>query len=327
MQVNGITSIKFYTPVFRAKSPLAVKPDRFEKSEALNYYEKLKTDMGILSGDDVKQMAQNIKSRVKDVSLEDVYYTMGVLSQFSGYKCWDELNTEMDKRNIFYTAPVNADNKINLACVMTYLMRKNSQGVINNPKNIETAYLLDANALKCLDTETIDNRGFYIYIKNFEKGYNFLNQSESFEDFTVRILRKIKNGNLKENLDKYLNGEIMEQINKSGINVNVMDFPVKVSPNEISQNLNPVIISYDDFSRIINSNITGKEFALNFMKRMNVFVTPKELSENIKQMHHKIKEITKNSDNVYYTIPDLYKSFGLINYMYQKINKYSIDTI
>ncbi len=321
MRVNGISSVRFYTPVFRARVSLS-SDDKFEKSQALSYYEKLNKDMGILKEKDIKLMAQKIQKRVKDVPLDDVYYTMGVLSEFSSYKSWDKFKKIFKDMNVNSIRPNVRDGSkgegVGLSYVMSYLNEKNCRDLMYSCR--KSIVMLDSKLLKKLSqNKEIENHEHYFYIKNFENGYNFLNQGESFEDFTTNVLKKIKNkGDIKTSLDEYLNGKNMEMIKELGIKATIVSANTVATPQKIADNLNPIIISYSDFVDFLNTN--NDDFIFDFMNKMNLLITQRKLSQDLKKLHSKIKQVTNNSDNVYYAVLDTTKSFGLINYMYQKIN-------
>lgn len=332
MRVNCVSGIKFCNPIFKIGKPVVctvpfTSVDTLDKSENLCYYNELQKDLGILSEQDVKLMAQNIKERVGDVSTEDIYYTMGVLSEYSSYKSWNKLNKFFKDLGaihiidgIQYKENLTQGVPINLSTVMSYLSLKNYPADYYNKHLNKSVVILDSYLLNNPIESKFDN---LIYIENFENGYNFFNQSKSFEDFTVDVINQVKGGDFKQNLYKFLNREFLEKVNDLDVNpdkIVIIPQEPKTSPQEIADNLNPIIINFADFDKIIKSNPKDNGFMLDFMRNMNVFITPKQLSKDLKTMHEKIKNYTKNSENVFYTIPYTEKSFALINYMYKKIN-------
>lgn len=350
-----ISAIQTYKPVFtsirRAENNQPVScPDSFIKSEfdfnneADIYYSKLQKNMGIITPQNIVNQANRI-SRKTGVKLDDVYKTMGLLSQFSSYKSLAFIRNNL--RDVMGILPLNniygKDNKsICLSSVLSYIADKNDLFYPNGVQE-KQAVVLDSNLLNFLE----NNKGFkedllsnpqvqFVYINNFENGYNFLNQSKSFEDFTIDILEKAKifqknnNKDIDYNVKYVLNGQNLKKMKElsGGGQIKVLNMENICTPEQIADNLNPILPSNEEFKSII-TKITGNK--LNFQKEVlkylndnMIIITPRDYCEHLEDIHKNLlKFLEKNNktmDDVYFLIPDVKKSFVVANYIYQNIN-------
>lgn len=360
MQITGITTqiykpqqVQFSGTFFRRKRP-AVNNDTFVKTEEKKpeldkqideFYSNLEGRMGILDKTDITRMAESIKAKVPEASQEEIYYTMGVLSEYSSYKSWAKLKSAFEEHaitNISDTQILYQNNStravpVNLSVVMSYLFRKNCPDLFKYDADRKNGIILDQKLCETLrlnpqyQKEILKGNVVPIYIENFENGYNFLNQSENFENYTVKILKQAKNGkDFKQNLYNILNKDNLNKIYDLGINPIIVKSEINETPkaSNIANALNPIIINKKDLSDFVYKFHKGKmtvlkdSHSIDFLREMGVFVTPKELSRQLKEINAQINDYINenNLTNVYYTIPNVDKSFGLINYMFQKAN-------
>lgn len=358
-----IDAIQIFKPVFTSvkkteQNQAVSRPDSFEKSE-FNFdneckilYSKLEKSMGIVTPQDIIKQANRV-SKKTGIPLDDVYDTMGLLSQYSSYKSLGIIEDELKKRDIqainnlgLYYKENNCGTPLCLTNVLQYISLKNFgfKSDYNCKESDKKALFIDNNlidiALK--DDEFYKGRNNELfYIENFENGYNFLNQNMSFEDFTIDIIEKAKTlktytgKDFKYNIRYALNGRVMENIDAvsvGGGHINVIKQKNIPTPEKIADNLNPIMPDYETFHEILNkisieyfnSKLYGEKYVINSMNTMFDAVTPKKLSENLQVMHEKIvkylKEHNRDFDKVYYVVPNKNKSFALINYQYKQVN-------
>lgn len=225
----------------------------------------------------------------------------------------------------------------------------------------KAALILDQNSIKLLkklkhDSPETFKREFLnnttltpVYLDNFENSYNFLNQGKSFEQNTLELTRKYQtlkrlhpDFSQKKILDIIFNYKNLKDIQSLGFT------PVRISISQaaftdystIANNLNPVMPSKTEFTTMIK-NIAGKtpeletgttaNLLLNYIDlNLNVY-SPKSLSQKLQTLHKKITEEVKSKGrsekNIYYTVLNPNKSFGLITYQYQKANNIPDDKI
>lgn len=353
MKISAIQS-PIFTPLKKLNNISFVsRPDSFEKSEfdfdkeLEAYYSKLQKNMGVVTPRDIVLQANRISQRTH-IKINDVYKTMGVLSQYSSYKSFSVIQKELRKH---YISSVNNLDKyyyknnlklpVCLTNILHYLSLKNFNFYNHSDNN---ALFVDGNLIEI----ALNDPEFYkdpysklFYIENFENGYNFLNQSKSFEDYTVDIIEKAKNlrkytgKDYDYNLHYVLNGYVMENINavSNGGQVNVIKTENICTPEKIADNLNPIMPDYGTFKEILNSvafkdtlsTLNGEKYVIDSMNNNLEVVTPKRLSKYLQEMHSKItkylKDNNKDLDKVYYVIPNKDKSFALINYQYQNANE------
>ncbi len=304
-------------------------------------YKKIETQLGIVNGKDVLMMAERLSRKLPSIPKEDILYTMGVLSQYSSYKSWEFFENKFDEIGVsgIYMNPIVEKNvtkgvPVCLTDVISYLSDKNCSKFLPKPERVNNAIILDSKLLSLMEknpkmvNDLAQSDIIPIYIENFESGYNFLNQGESFEDFTFNVLKNCNEGDVKSELSSLLNDENLSRIEKLGIKPIIIKNDINNHPVDIAENLNPPMISIEEFSAELEKH-TGDniEKKVDILNTVGVFVSPRQYCENMKILHQKINKILQNNDieNVYYTIPDLGKSFSIANYIYQNINNVSDD--
>ena len=108
-----------------------------------NSYSKIEKQLGIINGQDVSLMAERVNQKFPEFSKDDIFYTMGVLSQYSSYKSWAQIGKEFEKHDIqgVATNPLIQQNKtkgigVSLTEVMNYLAEKNLTKLL--PKKVRS---------------------------------------------------------------------------------------------------------------------------------------------------------------------------------------------
>jgi hypothetical protein len=359
-----IDAIKTYNQIFfSAKKPeqntFVTKPDSFEKrpfdfnNETKVFYKKLQKSMNVVTPQDIVAQAKRVSQKT-GVSIEDVYDTMGILSQYSSYKSLSYIEKELKKHDIKYIDNLGIrymeqpyGNAVCLTNILHYLSLKNFQfkRYFEYSPEDKKAIIVDSNLTNLIKND----RKFYIgkkncklfYIENFEKGYNFLNQNKSFEDFTVDTIRKAKSmqkytgkDDLSSNVSFLLNSDVMGDINMLTYLSNICVIKRKniSTPEKIADNLNPIMPDYNTFKSVLDeisqkhkvSTEDGEKYVMKALNKEFEVITPTDLSKHLQIMHKKIINhlIENNRDfsKVYYVIPSNDKSFSLVNYQYQKAN-------
>lgn len=339
--------------------------DSFEKmsysfqNDLADYYTQLGKSMGIVTESDVKIMAYNI-AKSTGIDVKDVYKTMGRLSVYSNYKSLDILKTYFNQNEIHlisnilpYFAPQNNKGWVpTLTNVMNYILHRNFAFAHDRTSYTysKKALFVDSKFLEIIKSLSNDEREvFYakflkkdnikeIYVEDFENGYNFLNQGESFEKYTIEILNKAKklqeiNGkDINKNVSLVLNGKNYSEMKKLGIKPDIIKAPSSSNPKQIAQNLNPIIPERSEIFEILDEitrepfgdKIENEKFIIDYLRKFMHPVTPQQYCQHLKSLHSKINKYLKDNnrslDKVYYLVSSIDKSNILVNYQYQKIN-------
>ena len=357
--------------------------DRFDKSvdlddntktfdkdvEISKCYSNIINKLDLVSPKDVENIANVISKKLDNkVPIDEIYDVLDILTQFADYKSIIPIKERFDDLGVNIISNLNSLHKYNdnldnnpifLTNVFNYIFTRNFDFKSDKLENMtfadKKATIIDKRLLdkivkdkKYLSPSFMHDNiqseiNYPIYIKNFEKGYNFLNRSDNLVDFTVDIIQKavaLNNGkSLQENVEDILNAPILQQMESLGIKPVFIEFKTndnlkKVTPQErIANNLNPKFISESDFKNFIDSiSINEKEspevlqeYYLNFLNKMVNIITPKDYSKYLQEIHTKLldylKRHNKDLEKVYFIIPSTSKSFAIANYQYQKINK------
>lgn len=359
MQISPIHNIN---PVFTSRDRCYAYNIKFNDSVCIDpgtkrlnsLYNRIENEMKPCSASDIIKSAKKIANKT-GIDVQSVYETMGVLSQYSSYKSLQYIEKVLNEKNINVVSNLlpsfNHQGFIYqpaLTNVMHYISIKNFDFGKDdlNFENLKKAVFLDnilfenLNKMPALAKDSIikNNLKSYnhipFYIENFENGYNFLNQKESFEDFTYKIIVKAQdlsrlNGkDLKENVHYLLNNKSLTNIKKFNIHPNIIKAPIKSTPQEIADNLNPIMPTKDEFFKTIK-NISGKNaesmnFYINVLNKNIMPITPYEYCKSLKDLHSKISgylaEHKKSPDDVYYVLPSNRKSYVIAAYQYFKVN-------
>lgn len=350
MKINAIQNI--CVPQFtsnRKTAPVTLPEDVFVRAtnprlEA--YYGKLNDEMGVVRADDVENMAFSIQAKRPDIPLEKIYDTMLELSKYSSYASWVNLEHSFKDMNVFrieghpanlYMGNYTRAIPIALTSVMSYLFDKNCQN-LKYGQDGESAVIYDKNLISILEEspytlkELKKENLMPIYIRGFDNGYNFLNQNENFEDFVLKVLAKT-NGN-KNRLNEYLDGQNLRSLKALGIEPKIIDVNnLKPTPSVIADNLNPIMITKAELAKAEKEfnpqgiMIPKDQYFWDFLDSMMVVVSPQKFAQNLKEMHGQINNFMEQQGlkNPYYIVPNVSKSFGLVNYMFKNINDIPAD--
>ncbi|MBQ8168790.1 hypothetical protein IJZ97_05175, partial [bacterium] len=160
-----------YTPTFQS-----TLDDKIDKS-----YDKLTKQLGIINGLDVALMANRIQTKVPEVSKENIYYALGVLSQYSSYKSWTNLERGFDQIGVKGLDNLNLyennEVPVYLNTVISYLAEKNYSNILPKFERQNNAVILDSKLLAAMEKKPeilnyIKKCDYTpIYIDNFENGY------------------------------------------------------------------------------------------------------------------------------------------------------------
>lgn len=357
-----LNSISIYRPSFTSierskRTPMTSRPDCFVKSE-FDYdketkimYDKLQKSMGIVTPKDIVISANKI-FRKTGVPLDDVYKTMGLLSQYSSYKSLSGINKELKKDGVQVVNDLSkyygdeSEIPVYLTNILDYLLTKNYNYKSNygNIAQDKKALFVDSKLIETVQIDKCFYKGKktdYYYIENFENGYNFLNQSKSFEDYTTEIIEKAKrlksytHKSFNYNVKFLLNGYVYSNTDALSVldNIHIISKENICTPEKIADNLNPIIPSYKTFKKTLDniakthavSQIDGEKYVIESLSSMFEPITPKQLSNYLQELHTKIEKYLKSRNRdlnkVYYIVPSRNKSFALINYQYKNANK------
>ena len=255
---------------------------------------------------------------------------------------------------IVTTIPKNC--RVALGCILDYLT------FLKYPLNYDTkkpALILDKNAIKLFQNLKKSDKEFFnneilnndifipVYIDNFDNSYNFLNQGQTFEKAVVHFAKKYQK--LKHEhpdfcperiIDILFNAKNLKSIKALGFS------PIRINPDKnreinaqtIARNLAPVMPSKENFRNIIKNicrqspdvpaNIL-EDLLLQYLDINLAVYSPVLLSKKLKTLHKKIVESVKAKgypeENIYYTVLNPDKSFGIISYQFQNVNNIPDD--
>ena len=363
MKISAVQNFNV-TPIFASRDIFIAQKSRHDyfernKNDILQnkLYSNIEASLGIVDETDVANMAKRISKSTK-TDIKDVYNTMLILSEYSSIKSLKTLENQLKEdqlKIISNLIPYYDRNDItcipNLTNVLHYISLSNF-GFYKDTEyfsSFKKALFIDSNLIKMLEnmpkhdfkifkSEYLQNKDIKLYyIENFENGYNFLNQGESFEKFTIDLLNKAKilqkhnGGNIEKNLKYILNKRNYIDMCQLGIKPVIIkkSYPDNKSiATHIKENLNPPIPSKKDFTDIINNKVFGTresdDFYLDFLSQTKEFISPRKYAKYLQNIHSKINqyliENKKPSDKVYYLIPSNHKSYVLANYEYFKVN-------
>lgn len=328
--------------------------DKFEKStvstfkqSVKNFYTTLQNRMGVVQSEDIAKIAENIAQRT-GFDLQTSYKALDMITTFSSYKSLDTIEKGLYKKQHFgiKTLPLGgnlfANRDVCLADTLKYISKRNFRFSFEN-KNPAT--IVDTSMLNSINNAGVKLQDYFadehpLVISTFENSYNFLNQAEPLEDFTLDKLARAKyfqnkNGkNILYNLNYVLNGKTMSRLNKKGIRFEVIkpNMLQPSTPEKIANNLNPIMPDFDSFYDVLQDisktgdlpETKGQAYVLDIMNNLTDIATPQKLSQYLKKLHSEIQtyilENHRDRSKIFYTIPNSQKSFSLANYMYAKAN-------
>ena len=245
-----------------------------------------------------------------------------------------------------------------LGCVLDYLT------FFKYPMNYgrkKAALILDKNSIKLFQKiksaepdafkrDFLNNEMFVpVYIDNFENSYNFLNQGKSFEqevfNFTERY-RTLKGEHPEFShqklLDILFNSQNLKAIKELGFTPLHMQpkHTENIDSQTIAQNLRPVMPTKEQFIDFVQTfakhsrNVEPElmeNILLDYLNKNLAVYSPASLSQKLKILHKKIIQSVKEkgypTKNIYYTVLNPNKSFGLIAYQFQNVNNIPDDKI
>ena len=338
MRIAAVQNFHITPVTFGARNPVKnygtypISNDIYTKNEnnlkINDCYENIRTQVGIYSAEDIVGMANRISDKT-DVSVDDVYIAMGMLSQYSSYKSLKDIKKYLDDNEISLVAnivPYNINRKHNfspcLTNVMHYISLKNYNFANDSSsyKHLKKALFWDFDLAKnvnnlseneksevynnCLLQENIKN----VYIENFENGYNFLNQGEDFEQFVTEKIEKAKlisennNIDIASSMDYLLNAKTVGILNKSNIDYDIIPAIYSSNPKDIADNLNPIIPSKREFASVIDDistkySVRDEEYNKNisditdFINNMNFVISPKQYCNYLKEIKNDVDKI------------------------------------
>lgn len=339
------------------------EPDTFEHNKINQkfnkFYDKIESD--IYTPDDVRNMALRI-SKKTNIPKDEIYSVMGILSQYSSYKSLKNIKDYLKENNISlisnslpYYEYKKSDNSPCLTNVMHYISLRNFNFAKDSSsfEFSKKALFLDSDLINIIkNMSEKDKSEFYkiclkndktkvIYLKNFENGYNILNQKEDFETFTTKTIEKAKkiskkyNKPIKKSVEILLNAKNIKEFKNLGIEYETISQELACSPEQIANNLNPVVPTRQEMLKLVDKvanrySKTQSEFEkskndiIDFLDNANTIITPQKYCKYLKTMHKEInkyiKQQGKSLDDVYYLIPSKNKSYIITNYQYQKTN-------
>lgn len=245
-----------------------------------------------------------------------------------------------------------------LGCVLDYLT------FFKYPMNYgrkKAALILDKNSIKLFQKiksaepdafkrDFLNNEMFVpVYIDNFENSYNFLNQGKSFEQEVFNFTEKYRTlkgehpeFSHQKLLDVLFNSQNLKAIKELGFTPLHMQpkHTENIDSQTIAQNLRPVMPTKEQFIDFVQTfakhsrNVEPElmeNILLDYLNKNLAVYSPASLSQKLKILHKKIIQSVKEkgypTKNIYYTVLNPNKSFGLIAYQFQNVNNIPDDKI
>ena len=180
----------------------------------------------------------------------------------------------------------------------------------------------------------------FFYLKNFENTYNIFEQHQDLEKMAQNCLKRLSllkehfpKKSSKELLDVCLNGKNEQNFKSMGIKYTVIDTTPKTKPTveDIVKNLSSEFPSQEVFTekieKVLNKLTTDERKKIAYFdeiaEKLNVY-TFKSMSDKLRELKTILeKDLVSRGkcvDDIYYFVPNNGKSFGLVAYMYKKIN-------
>ena len=346
MRINSIKNYTYSNYINKTKNNNRINftsvPDSFEKTsfdtdeKLSHFYDKLSKDMGIVSSKDIKNLVFNIHNETGESS-KNIYKILNILTEYSSYKSLNKIEKELNKKEIgsISSFPLSANTSFNMPIPLTsafsYIANSNMHFQNINTKR---AIIIDKNILNYLQNTShpkLFNNYEYIYIENFENGYNFLTQNNNLRAKTISLINKAKklnnNKDIVENVQLLLNAENYKKMQSLGINAKIIKADTTpATPENIANNLNPIMPSKQEFISAFHKNVhkQSEELFFNNLEKLTTIVTPKQYNKYLQNLHKELLEYLeeqgKTMDDVYFVIPHINKSFTATAYNYQKIN-------
>ena len=177
------------------------------------------------------------------------------------------------------------------------------------------------------------------YVKDFEGAYNIFSQHQDFETLVGNTLENLKyqkqiNKGLStdELLDKILN-PLLDYFKLMEINPIIIDNNLerKITAEMIADNMSPKFPKYEKFEEVLSdslkwlsSNESKTNTLLDLIEEKIYAYSPKAFCKNLQKLKvlidEEVKKAGKDLNKVFFIVPNLEKSFVLVNYMFQKIN-------
>ncbi len=324
------------------------------------FVKKLETQLLNPTIEDVNRLILSLSNRTQaplDLIMEILYR----LTQFSSYDSLSDIEKIMNKEEIGFV-PYTGFLSIN--AVFNYL--ENRKFAFACCKDARKTFFIDNLLLEMLEasekgdfyytdeSEYVKNNlnslsakacildGFDVKASNgryYSSG--FASGSGYLESLAFDVIKRVQKG---ENLDEVLNGDLIRRFKEifpdfcGKFLIFKKNKPDKITPETILKNLKAKNISEDKVKKYlsevplsINLRSGFKTYQKAVMKYLDNFCSvysPASFELLSKQAYRRIQKVAEKSDkeSLFY-IPDEYKSYGLIGYMFAKANNIPFSKI
>ncbi len=262
--------------------------------------------------------------------------TMQRLTQYGNYK---SLNDIVKQSRIEGSETFFEDRILSLPDILSYLRIKESYRNIMFSSSGDTV-LLDSELIdhfKKFPTvlnELKDKGAKFFYPEGWINGINPFNQTDDLYLLTddvvskaKEIIKSDKSISIDDAITKVINESIIQEVKFLEIEDNFKIIQNKEALNapptdrQISIQLRPNRMKKRDIDTLLNKFPKEyKQVALELLAQNSRLYSPKSLSKNLQNLHKMICP-DENLDGVYFFIPKISKSFGLINMQYKNANK------
>ena len=330
----------------------STKPTKFLKQtldlvdEIYDNYEKSLMEVPL---EEISQTAEELTEETGK-SKKEVLNAMSSVTQWSGISSLNKIGDVLKKNHIgtigdwkhnIETFPYTEafeefiDNDKGLHSTLNYLLNKKRINPLDEgEKNI--AIFLDKSKISQLEElKNKDENSFdyirchpnikYFFLSGWDNGVTFLDRTKSIKDSAKSAL-------IFNNIDNPL----IRRINNLGIAPIVISNKCESGEKEIQEHISPLKMSKNELLTLLDANsqervsgernlLVAKDITANYLKENLDVYTPERMSYTLKDIYPQIVNMAKNmgktEEDIVYIIPDLDKSYGYVNYSYQKINK------
>lgn len=329
------------------------------KASDINFlYGKIQKQLQNATKEEIEAAITKIMEKMKaegiNATREEVLLVMDKLTRYANYKSLNELVENFEKAGI---TDVYCDEGTSLNSVLRYLMRKGHLKL--SRRNGKKAYILDDAGLKYLEElKKKDPEAFNLFMQNlkaqnvefvvldgFNNGINMFNADVDIAGASTQVLKDAKalmkknpSLTLEQAIDEVMNKPTMDRANALGItptrikttntNIPTVDkVTAQLGYGGIQkQTLEKIIdkIAKDTYPDDPQKIARAKKLLTAYLSVQIDVYSPKRLAQVCKKLHKLIEEAVtkkgKSMDDVYFVVPNTYKSYVYVAYQYAVAN-------
>lgn len=307
---------------------------------------------------DIEKLVSEVQKASK-ASENEVLYSLNILTQYANMKNLDKMvkfiGYNYGCKDFFCTFDLldPRNRKFNYGLALSYYQAEKEQLKLN-PNGTKKAFVLDEMGLQYIENlydwqrKQLMDTCVFINALGWEQGFNIFDQTNDislFKNRTIELIKKVKEkqGNLsyEEAFEQELSRPYKERLEKCGITdiktVSLTDFNPNISDkrykiNKIVNNITPEKITIKDIEDIVDTALSAtycnsdkmKKKVLKYLCLELDIYTPQRMGDEFKKIKeridNKMKELGIEDNNVYYVLPNNYKSYIATAIHYLRVN-------